>query len=268
MANLFRMDFRRLFRSRSFYIVLAVAVGLTLMVILLSATMSDPEFLDSMEANGAEVSEYDRQEGAAIREMSQLELTYECLNSGFLLLMGGIGMTLFVHSDFSSGYIKNICFARPRRRDYVFSKILIAGVYSAMLVIVGVLTSIVGPILFRMYPVGNSLLAIFQYAFWLWLPHWAFSLMALVLVLLTRSSTLGIILSIIAGSGLVAALLQQLCQMFGWTPLSEYLLDTVVRQQSVLGLEMPQMIMTLACAVGWGLVYTVGSLFVMEKRDI
>jgi len=41
----------------------------------------------------------------------------------------------------------------------------------------------------------------------MWLPHWAFALMALALVLLTRSSTLGIILSLVAGGGLTAVLL-------------------------------------------------------------
>jgi len=262
------MDLRRLFRSRSFYIVQAVTVGLTLMVILLAATMSDPKFLDSMEADGAEISEYDRQEGAEIRGMSQLELAYECFNSGILLFMAGIGMTLFVHNDFSSGYIKNICFARPRRRDYVFSRILIAGVYSALLVIVGVLTSIVGPFLFGMHPSGDPLPAILQYAFWLWLPHWAFSLLALVCVLLTRSSTLGIIMTLISGGGLFAVLLEKLCPRYGWPLLSEYLLRMVVGRQCIPRLEAPQMVMILACAVGWGLAYAVGSLFVMEKRDI
>lgn len=268
MFNLFRMDLRRLLRSRGFYIVLSVAAGFTLLVILLSATMADPATLDSMQASGAEISEYDRQESAAIREMSQLALAYECLSSGILLVMTGIGVTLFVHSDFSSGAIKNVLFAGRRRRDYVLSKALLAGVYSGLLVGACLLIALAAPPLFGLTPAADSPLAIARYAFWLWLPHWAFGLMALAAVLLTRGSTAGILLSVASGSGMTAALLQKLCVLLGWPPLEEALLSMVVYNRCVPHAGTPQKAMALACAAGWGLAYTAASLLLMEKRDL
>ena len=43
MSNMLRMDLRRLFRSRSFKVVLLVTAALILMVSLMIAVVSDPE---------------------------------------------------------------------------------------------------------------------------------------------------------------------------------------------------------------------------------
>ena len=269
MFNLLRMDLRRLVKTRSFYVVLAVTTGFLLLMIVMVSAVSDPEKLDALQSTGMVVVEGDgRQMGEEIRGMSQLDFTYECLGSGFLLMMTCIGMTLFVNGDFSSGYVKNICFARPRRREYVLSKALVAGMYSGMLVIVGILVSLVGPALFGLRLTADPIARILRYTFWLWLPHWAFSLLGLVLVLLTRGSTLGIIMAILSGGGVVAVLLQSLCQRFGWPDLAQYMLSMVASYQCVPMLGAEQMVMILACAIGWGLVYAAGSLITMEKRDI
>ena len=52
MFNLLRMDLRRLFKTRSFYIILGVTAGLILMVVLLTAVVSDPETLDYVDVHG------------------------------------------------------------------------------------------------------------------------------------------------------------------------------------------------------------------------
>ena len=268
MFNLVRMDIRRLFRNRGFYIMLGMTAALIAGMILLLSMVSDPEAMDAMQAKGADIDEIDRQETAAIRTMPQMEFTYECLSSGFLLVMTGIGITLFVNSDFSSGCIKNICFARPNRRDYVFSKILLTGIYSGILTILGVLITLICPVLVGMRLEAASVIALLQYTFWLWLPHWAFGLMALALVLLTRSSTLGIVLAVISGGGVTAAVLQLVCQQLNWPPLDQYLLSSVEGSQCIPMLGAQQMGMILACTLGWAAVYGIGSLIMIEKRDI
>lgn len=269
MFNLLRMDLRRLFRTRSFYIVLAVAAALILMMILLVVKISDPETLDAMQSSGMMTAE-DRgqQVSEMLRGMSQLDFSYESLSSGFLLMMIGIGMALFANGDFSSGYVKNICFVRPRRWEYVLSKLLVTGVYSGVLIVFGMLLSLVCPPLFGLSLVASSALDILQYVFWLWLPHWAFGLMALSLVLLTRSSTVGIALSVVSASGMLPSLLQVLCRQFDLPDVTQYLLSNVTGDQCVPLMSASQITMVLACAAGWGLVYTVGSLLAMEKRDI
>ena len=96
----------------------------------------------------------------------------------------------------------------------------------------------------------------------------AFSLMAVALVLLTRNTTLGIILSLVAGSGLTAALVGTLGRLLRWPPLEQYFLAAVVK-----GVHMPESGLApigtvLACTIAWAAVYGIGSLLSMAKQDL
>lgn len=268
MFNLVKMDIRRLFKSRSFYILLGVTAALILGLVALVATMTDQRTLDALESQGMEVEESDREMKDEFNSMTQLDFVHECLGSGFLLMIACIGTTLFVHSDFSSGSIKNICFARPRRWEYVLSKILTAGVYSGVITLLGVLLSLVSPLLFGLHPAASPVGSILQYIFWMWLPNWAFTLMGLALALLTRSSTLGIIMAVLSGGGVTVAILRTVCAQLGWPALEQYLLSSVASNQCTPLPGAPQMAMILACSIGWAVLYAAGSLLSMEKRDI
>ena len=83
MFNMLRMDLRRLFKSRSFKIILLVTAALILMVSLMTAVVSDPEVLDDMGAHGAEIDEIDRRMSEEIRNMTQLDLAHETLEAAF-----------------------------------------------------------------------------------------------------------------------------------------------------------------------------------------
>lgn len=269
MFNLFRMDLRRLVRTRSFYIILVVTAALIMMLVALVATVADPEKIDSLQSSGMVVTTgSDEEISAEIHSMTQLDFAHECLSSGFLLMIICIGVTLFVHGDFSSGTIKNICFAHPQRWEYILSKILLTGVYSGIVMILGVLVSLAGPILFGLRLPASPVGSILQYAFWLWLPYWGFGLMGLALVLLTRSSTLSIIMATLSGCGLIGIFLQYLCQRLGWPDLERYLLSSVATTQCMPMLGAEEMTMILACVAGWGALYIAGSLVMIEKRDI
>lgn len=269
MFNLLKMDLRRLFRTRSFYIMLCVTAALLLTMVATMSAVTDPEKLDALQSTGMVVTSGDSEDMIQLlRGMTRLDFVHECLGSGFLLMLSCIGVTLFANGDFSSGCIKNICFARPRRWEYVLSKILTAGVYSAALTLLGVLLTLVSPVFLAMRLASSPVWDIPQYTFWMWLPSWAFSLLGLALVTLTRSSTLGIAMAIVAGGGLTANLLQMLCQRFDWPNLARCLPSMVVNEQCVPLPNMGQISMILGCSIGWAALYAAGSLIAMEKRDI
>lgn len=113
MLSLLKMDVLRLVKSRSFYIILGVTAALIVSLVLMVAGISAPEVIDAMAAQGAEIDLEDQQTLKYIKSMDQLAFVHETLGSGFLLVIAGIGMTLFAGGDFSSGYIKNICFCPP-----------------------------------------------------------------------------------------------------------------------------------------------------------
>lgn len=266
MLSLLKMDVLRLVKSRSFYIILGVTAALIVSLVLMVAGISDPEVIDAMAAQGAEIDLEDQQTLEYIKSMDQLAFVHETLGSGFLLVIAGIGMTLFAGGDFSSGYIKNICFARPRRWDYVLSKLLLAGVYSGLLTALGVLLSLLSPRLVGLRLAAAPLSQLTRYAVLMWLPCWAFSLMALTLVLLTRSSTLGIILSLVSGGDLTVILAGALCGRLGLPPVEQYFLSSVVRD-----LCAPQTgaaALILACAAGWSVLYAAVSLAAIKNQDI
>ena len=48
MFNLLKMDVRRLFKSRSFYIILGVTAVLLIMVTVMAYAVADPEMMDAM----------------------------------------------------------------------------------------------------------------------------------------------------------------------------------------------------------------------------
>lgn len=268
MFNLLKTDIRRLLKSRSFYILLAVAAILILMVSAMAAYITDPETLDEMSAQGADVDEHDQRIAEEIRKMDQLDLAHETLGGGFLLVVTGIGMTLFANGDFSSGFVKNICCVQPRRVDYVLAKALTAGVYSGIITVLGAALILSSPYFYGLRPQPCAVPDILGYVVLLWLPHWAFALMALALVLLTRSTTLGIILSLVAGSGLTVALVGTLGRLLRWPPLEQYFLAAVVKGIYTPESGLAPIGIILVCAIAWAAVYGVGSLLLMEKRDI
>ena len=268
MFNLVKTDIRHLLKSRSFYIILGVTAALILGLVALVSTLSDQRTLDALEAQGAEIEETDREMKDEFNSMTQLDFAHECLGSGFLLLLTGIGMTLFVHSDFSSGFVKNLCFARPRRWEYVLSKILAGGAYSGIVTLLGVLLTLVSPLLFGLRPAASPIGSILLHTFWMWLPAWAFGLMGLALVLLTRSSTLAIVLSVISGGGVTVAVLRTVCGQLGWPALEQYLLSYVSQYLCIPLPDAGRMAAILACSAGWAALYAAGSLLAMEKRDI
>lgn len=269
MFNLLRMDLRRLFRTRSFYIVLAVTAAMFVFMTAMMAAVADPERLEALESTGMVATDRSNDDiRAELMGMTQLEFAHECMGSGFLLIMTGIGVTLFVHNDFSSGFVKNICFARPRRREYVLSKALVTGVYSVILTTLSILLLVTLPILAGLPLTASPVGYILQYSFWIWLPCWAFGLTGMLLVLLTRGTTLGILAAVFSGGGVVAILVQSLCQKFGWPDLAQYMLSMVVSRECAPMLGMEQINMILGCAATWAGAYLAGSIIVMEKRDI
>lgn len=268
MLNLFRMDSRRLFQSRTFYIIMALVVALIAFICLTLAIISSPEVLDAMEQSGADVEAVDYQVGAEIAGMSQLTFVHQCLSSGFLLILTGMGMTFFVGNDFTGGYIKNICFARPHRWEYVAAKALIGGVYSGIITVLGVLFSLVLPPLFGLRPTASGIGDIVSYTFWIWLPIWVFSLMALTMVLITRSVSLGILMSVLCGGGIPALMVGMFTGKLGWPRIENYFVSSLVNSCCMPQAGMEQIWVILASVAGWSALYIAGSLLLTKNRDI
>ena len=69
------------------YIILGVTAALIVSLVLMVAGISDPEVIDAMAAQGAEIDLEDQQTLKYIKSMDQLAFVHETLGSGFLLVI-------------------------------------------------------------------------------------------------------------------------------------------------------------------------------------
>ena len=91
MINLLRMDLRRLFRTRSFYIMLGVTAALLMMTVAIVSVAMDQAKLDALESTGLVVTGGDSEDMMELLHgMNQLDFLHECLGSGFLLALACI----------------------------------------------------------------------------------------------------------------------------------------------------------------------------------
>ncbi len=110
MANLLRLEFRRLFRAKSFYVCLAIAL---VMIVISAATTK-------MLLNMAETSsDY---AGMAELAMLQTPTSFSMLKnvaSSSLTMILAIFLSIFVTEDYTSDTIKNV-YSKGISRDNVF----------------------------------------------------------------------------------------------------------------------------------------------------
>lgn len=139
LKSMLRVDFRRMFRSRLFYILVAcsllVPVVMTVMLTMMDGqesvhqqtgeitVMEGPESV--WESIGTLPSDEAPSEDAAggAAAMGDMDVMAMCnINMAFMGVC--VFVCLFISDDFRSGYSKNLFTVRARKADYVVSKTL------------------------------------------------------------------------------------------------------------------------------------------------
>ena len=73
MFNLLRMDLRRLFKTRSFYVVLAVTAALLVMTVAMVSVVIDQAKLDALQSAGIVVTGGDSEDGVMVALFTKVE---------------------------------------------------------------------------------------------------------------------------------------------------------------------------------------------------
>lgn len=127
MANLIKMDLRRLFRSPMFLITLSV-VAVFNVLLTIGATM-----LTKMFAAG---------QAAAPTVISDVVANPFVLQIFSILMFASlIG---FSYSDIAGGYIKNLAGQLPHKSSLIYSKFIVIGIHNFIFLAVGSLTNALG----------------------------------------------------------------------------------------------------------------------------
>lgn len=155
-GSMLKVDFKRLFLSRTFYIIL-VACLLAPVLILVMTTMMDgsvsvnPQTGEETVIEGFDnvwqiigvVSTNENTEQSADAMAMDMSITSMC-NINMLYFAIAALVCIFVSQDFRSGYAKNLFTVRAKKTDYVASKTLVMTFGAAMMILAFFVGSIIG----------------------------------------------------------------------------------------------------------------------------
>ena len=148
MKSMLRVDFKRMFKSRTFYIIIACALLMPVLMTVMMAMMDGSVSVDPQ--TGVE------------SVMQGPENTWqnigtlpggEAMGGGDVFMMCNINMAfmgvaaficLFISDDFRSGYAKNLFTVRAKKSDYVISKTLAGFVCGAMMLVAYLIGAMLG----------------------------------------------------------------------------------------------------------------------------
>ncbi len=144
MKSMLKVDFRRMFRSKVFYIVVACAL---LVPVLMTVMMTMMDGMESVNQQTGEITIIEAPEsvwefigtlptdngGAAAG--GGMDVMSMC-NINMVFMGAAVFICLFISEDFRCGYAKNLFTVRPGKSDYVISKTA-AGFVCGALMLVG-----------------------------------------------------------------------------------------------------------------------------------
>ena len=174
LGSMLKVDFKRLFLSRSFYIIVAACLLVPILILVMTTMMDGSVTVDPNTGKETVMEGFDNvwqiigtvsgasEDASASMDMS---ITSMC-NINMLYFAIAALVCIFVADDFRSGYAKNLFTVRAKKTDYVASKTLVLFVGSAFMMLAFVLGAILGGIFagvsFEMvgFNVGNLIMSI------------------------------------------------------------------------------------------------------------
>lgn len=148
VKRMLRVDFKRMWKSRLFYILLACAlcapILMTVMMSMMDGSVSvDPQTGAETVMQGPENTWQNLGTLPEGEAMGGTEVFAMCnINMAFMGV--AVFICLFISEDFRSGFAKNLFTVRPKRGEYVISKILSGVTCGALMLILYFLGSILG----------------------------------------------------------------------------------------------------------------------------
>lgn len=156
LGSMIRVDMRRMLKSRLFYILIACAlvipVLMTVMMTMMDGTVSvDPQTgaetvitgpENAWQSIGAFPSDKAEQTSGA-GAMGGMDVMSMC-NVNMMFMLVAVFVCLFISDDFRSGYAKNLFSVRVKKSDYVISKTLAGFICGGMMLLFYLLGAALG----------------------------------------------------------------------------------------------------------------------------
>ena len=141
MINLLKFDFFKLRKSRSTWIILLLVVLFTTLSVMITYTSLTGNIDDKMTNYAYEIS--GERDLLHLSDMTVVDWIQDAVSGGFFTIFIAIYTVLFVISDFSFGYIKNIYGSIYLKTNYFISKLLISSFFIMLTTITSYIITIV-----------------------------------------------------------------------------------------------------------------------------
>lgn len=148
MKSMLKVDFKRMFKSRLFYILIACALVMPILMTVMMAMMDgsvsvDPQTGVETIMQGPENTWQNLGTLPGGEAMGGMDVFGMCnINMAFMGV--AVFVCLFISDDFRSGYAKNLFTVRAKKGDYVISKTLAGFVCGALMLIAYFIGSVLG----------------------------------------------------------------------------------------------------------------------------
>lgn len=148
IKSMLSLDFKRMFKSKLFYILIACALILPVLMTVMMAMMDgsvskNPQTGEETIMVGPENTWQNIGTFPGVEAMGGNEVFMMC-NINMMFMGVAVFICLFISDDFRSGYAKNLFTVRAKRGEYVISKTLAGFVCGALMLIAYFLGSILG----------------------------------------------------------------------------------------------------------------------------
>ena len=147
IKSMLKVDFRRMFKSKLFYILIACALVMPILMTVMMAMM------DGSVSVNPQTGEETIMQGPENTWQNIGTLPGEPLGGDEIFMMCNINMAfmgvavfvcLFISNDFRSGYAKNLFTVRAKRGEYVVSKTVAGFICGALMLIAYLIGSVLG----------------------------------------------------------------------------------------------------------------------------
>lgn len=272
MFNLIKMDLRRLTRTKSFWIMIAVAVLLA----GFSVYMTDytRELQQDIYAESGGVFFSVESQPWLVGKLNFTDLVNIDAAGLSLTLLCAIFVPLFVNAEQKNGYIKNIAGQLPNRSALVLSKLVAVAVQVFVLFTVYFLSMAIAGKLFLADDLYFGSFGGFAKLIGIhYLLHLGFAAMIMALTIFVRGSGLGMTFGILCSTPLTGSIYKLIniplhkCGISEKFSIGDYVIEQCIQavKPDLAGDDLTRV---LVVGVVFLVVSTVAAMVVMRKRDV
>lgn len=150
LRSMLKVDFRRMFKTKYFYIIVACALVIPILITVMMSMMDgsvsvNPQtgvetVMEGPENTWQSIGTLPTADGEAMGGMDVMGMC----NINMMFMAVAVFVCLFITDDFKSGYAKNLFTVRAKKGEYVISKTVMGFVCGAMLLVAYFVGAILG----------------------------------------------------------------------------------------------------------------------------